>query len=85
MLITILLSTAAALACWLGQGCMVIWSDQVLVVTLFKTVDANDIDLIAEPNYIQIGSGKSKTKNDSIEAIIPAVGIIKTTGEKKSA
>jgi hypothetical protein len=49
-------------------GCMVIWTDQAFVATIFKTVDANDIELIAEPNYIQIGSGQTKTKNDKIKA-----------------
>ncbi len=63
------------------SGCMIIWSDDVFVCTVFKAVDANDLDLIAEPNYLQVGSGSSRTKNDKIEAIVPGVGIIKTKGE----
>ena len=38
-------------------------------------VDANDLDIIAEPNYIQIGSGKSRTENDKIKIISPYVVI----------
>ena len=63
------------------QGCMVIWSDEVFVGTLFKVVDANDLELIAEPNYLQIGSGHSKTKNDKIKgtAIIGGVPVVVET------
>ena len=50
------------------SGCMVIWSDDVFIGTLFKEVDANDLDMIAEPNYLQIGSGDSETYNDKISA-----------------
>ena len=49
-------------------GCMMLWHNDVLIVTLFKEVDANDLDMIAEPNYLQIGSGVSKTKNDNLKA-----------------
>jgi hypothetical protein len=56
---------------------MVIWTDDVFIGTLLKTVDANDIDLIAEPNYIQIGSGKSRTRNDNATILTPAV-VVKT-------
>lgn len=49
------------------SGCMVFWTDQVFVLSLFKTVDANDIDVIVEPNYVQIGSGSSRTNNDDIK------------------
>jgi len=49
------------------SGCMVFWTDQVFVLSLFKTVDANDIDIIVEPNYVQIGSGTSKTRNDNLK------------------
>jgi hypothetical protein len=63
-LITILL----AVLIFVLSGCMIIWSDQVFVATFMKTVDANDLDIIAEPNYVQIGSGQTKTKNDKIKA-----------------
>jgi hypothetical protein len=68
---------AIALICvmMLIPGCMVIWTDQAFVATIFKTVDANDIELIAEPDYIQIGSGQTKTKNDNVTVISPAGGI----------
>jgi hypothetical protein len=51
------------------SGCMVIWTDQAFVYTFAKTVDANDLGLIAEPNYVQIGSGQTKTKNNKVKAI----------------
>lgn len=64
------------LVMWLVLGgCMVIWTDDVFIGTMFKAVDANDIELIAEPNYLQIGSGVSKTTNDKIRVITPGVGV----------
>jgi len=63
--ITLIAIMIVALAC---NGCMVIWHDNVFVCTLFKTVDANDLDMIADPNYIQIGSGSSRTNNDKVKA-----------------
>ena len=68
----------------LSGGCTVIWTDDLFVGTLFKTVDANDLDIIAEPNYIQIGSGQTKTKNDKVKAsvIISGVPVILETGDK---
>ena len=59
------------------SGCMVIWSDEVFIGTLFKTVDANDLNIIAEPNYIQIGSGQSKSDNDNIKVTTP-YGVVET-------
>ena len=79
----ILTIATALLACCLGTGCMLIWHDDVLVVTLFKTVDANDIGLIAEPNYIQIGSGKGKTSNDKLKASA-LVGVVPVVIETES-
>jgi hypothetical protein len=67
-----------AFSIFMSYGCTVIWTDDVFIGTLFKTVDANDIELIAEPDYLQIGSGHSRTENDKIEAIIPGVGVIKS-------
>ena len=55
------------LASFLFSGCMVIWTDDVFIGTVFKSVDANDIDMISEPNYLQIGSGNSRTRNDNIK------------------
>lgn len=70
----------ATLLCGMATvGCTVIWTDDVFIGTLFKSVDANDIELIAEPNYLQIGSGHSKTSNDSVRIITPSVII--ETGE----
>ena len=57
--------------------CMVIWTDQAFVYTFAKTVDANDLDIIAEPNYVQIGSGQTKTRNDKVKAIT-TIGIIES-------
>ncbi len=67
--------------CWMVSmvgGCMVIWGNDVFVATLFKTVDANDLDIIAEPNYFQIGSGDSETENDSVKlkALVGGVPVI---------
>jgi len=56
-------------------GCTVIWHDDVFIGTLFKEVDANDLDMIAEPNYLQIGSGDSRTKNDKIKASTVVGGV----------
>jgi hypothetical protein len=64
----------AALNC---AGCMVIWSDDVFIATMFKVVDANDLYVISEPNYLEIGSGVSKTKNDKLKAVTP-YGIVET-------
>jgi len=50
------------------SGCLVIWTDDVLIVTAFKTVDANDLNVFADPNQTRIGSGTTKTKNDKIKA-----------------
>ena len=52
-------------------GCLVIWTDQAFILSFAKTADANDLDMIAEPNYLQIGSGQTRTKNDPIKAITP--------------
>jgi hypothetical protein len=49
------------------SGCLVIWHDNVLVVTFMKTADANDISMIAEPNYLEIGGSRGKTENDKIK------------------
>jgi len=59
------------LAFCLIPGCMIIWTDQVFVTTLFKTVDADDLGIIAEPNYTQVGSSRAKTKNDRVKVIVP--------------
>jgi hypothetical protein len=59
------------------QGCMVILSDDVFVCTIGKVVDANDLYMISDPNYLEIGSGESRTKNDKItgKAIIGGVPV----------
>ncbi len=62
----------------LVMGCTVIWHDDVFIGTLFKEVDANDLDMIAEPNYLQIGSGNSKSRNDKVKVIVPPYGMIET-------
>ena len=49
-------------------GCLVIWSDDVFIASVGKVVDANDLYMISEPNYIEIGSGESETINDKIKA-----------------
>jgi hypothetical protein len=56
---------------------MVIWTDQVFVATAFKTVEAKDLGLVADPNSTRIGSGQTKTENDKIKAITP-YGIVET-------
>lgn len=66
----LLFASALSFVCMVS-GCMVIWSDDVFVATMFKVVDANDLDLISEPNYLQIGSGLSRTKNDKIKVATP--------------
>ena len=60
-------------------GCTVIWSDDVFVGTLFKNFDASQLEMISEPNYLQIGSDTLKTKNTPIQVITPAVVV--GTGE----
>ncbi len=55
------------------SGCTLIWSDDVFVATLLKKYDAFDIEMIAEPNYLQIGAGILKTRNSSVSVITPAV------------
>ena len=78
LLMILLLIAVCFILGMLCSGCMVIWTDQAFVYTCFKTVDANDLDIIAEPNYVQIGSGQTKTQNDSIKAsaIIGGVPIV---------
>jgi hypothetical protein len=61
-------------------GCTVIWSDDVFVATFLKKYDASQLEMIAEPNYLQIGAGTLKTKNTSVNVITPA-GIIVGTGD----
>jgi hypothetical protein len=62
------------LIAWIGMsifmcyGCLIIKTDHVFIATLFKTVDANDLDMVVEPDSTAIGSGVSRTKNDSIKA-----------------
>jgi hypothetical protein len=56
----------AAMIFWFS-GCMIFWTDQVFVLSLFKTIDANEVEVIVEPNYVQIGSGNSRTNNDTIK------------------
>lgn len=53
---------------FMNYGCMVIWTDDVFIGTVLKVVDANDLYMISEPNYLEIGSGDSKTENDKIKA-----------------
>ena len=75
-LIIILVVILAAIVFCIS-GCMVIWTDDVFIATAFKTVDANDIALVADPNGTKIGSGVSKTQNDKIKAITP-YGVLET-------
>jgi hypothetical protein len=49
-------------------GCLVIWTDDVFIATVGKVVDANDLYMISDPCYLEIGSGESRTKNDKIKA-----------------
>lgn len=56
------------IACVCCNGCMVIWSDDVFIGTMFKSVDANNLEFISEPNLLQICSGNSRTDNDEIKA-----------------
>ena len=74
-LLTILLLIAVCFILGMLQGCMVIWTEQAFVYTFAKTVDANDLGIIAEPNYIQIGSGQSRTTNDNVKASAIVGGI----------
>ena len=60
-------------------GCTVIWSDDVFVCTFLKKYDATQIEMIAEPNYLQIGAGALKTKNSSVSVITP--GVVVGTGD----
>ena len=60
-------------------GCMVIWSDHVFVASLFKSVDADKLGIVAEPNSTQLGSSTVKTKNDRMRVIVPPY--ILETGE----
>lgn len=55
------------------SGCTLIWSNDVLVVTFLKKYDATAIEMIAEPNYLQIGANTLKTDNTSVTVITPAV------------
>ena len=57
------------------SGCLVIWTDEVFVGTLFKEVDANNLDMIAEPNHLEIGSGDSETRNNDISATAIVGGV----------
>ena len=60
------------------SGCMVIATDTVFIGTLFKTVDANDINLVADANSTRIGSGVTSTTNDKLKVITPAlIGVTK--------
>ncbi len=64
---TLLILILACTGCLFLTGCMVIWSDHVFIATLFKVVDANNLEMISEPNYLQIVSGDSETRNDNIK------------------
>jgi len=60
------------------SGCMIIKTKDVFVYTFAKTVDAQDLGIIADPNETKIGSGITKTKNDSVKAsaIIGGVPVV---------
>ena len=67
---------AAVLLIWITvaiTGCMVIWTDHAFIATAFKTVDANDIAVVADPNGTKIGSGVSRTENDKLKVITPGL------------
>ncbi len=58
--------------CFLISGCFVLWTDDVFLGTLFKEVETKDVELIAEPNYIQMGGAVVKSKNNEIGVYTPA-------------
>lgn len=67
------------------SGCMVIWTDQVFIATIFKTVETKELGLIVDPNRTQIGSGQTTTENDKIKASAIIGGIpvsLETTNGK---
>jgi hypothetical protein len=72
-LINICIAIFLSILLFLSSGCLVIWSDDVFVGTLLKNVDAGDIEMIAEPNYLQMGSSTLKSTNDKITVATPAV------------
>jgi hypothetical protein len=75
------MKTLIILSCLFFSGCSVLWTDYIFVGTLFKNFDANDVEMIADPNYVQIGGSIIKSKNDSIKVITPSV--ILETGNNK--
>jgi hypothetical protein len=76
MTLKILVVVVALVIIHLLAGCTVVWSDDVFVATFLKKYDATALEMIAEPNYLQIGAGVLKTKNTSVTIITPAgVGI----------
>ncbi len=58
-------------------GCTLFWTDQALIVTWFKEIDANGAGVVVDPNSTRIGSGQSKTNNNSTEVWTPW-GIMKS-------
>ena len=69
------------LAFFVLPGCMVIWTNHVFMASLFKSVDANKLGIVADPNSTQLGSSIVKTKNDRIKVVTP-FGIGETGGSK---
>jgi len=61
-------------------GCGIIWTDDVFILTILKNVGATEIEMISEPDYLQIGSGTYKSKNDKVNVVTPT-GVIIGTGE----
>ena len=80
MALKILIAVFAVVIITLLAGCTVIWNDDVFVMTFLKKYDATAIEMIAEPNYLQIGANTLKTKNSSVNVITPA-GVIVGTGD----
>lgn len=53
-------------------GCSLIWTDDIFLCTWFKEVDAANIEMISEPNYLQMGSGILRSKSKSIKIVTPS-------------
>jgi hypothetical protein len=78
------LAIAAFVAALFCGGCMVIKTDHAFIYTFMKNVDTETLALVADPNSTKIGSGQTKTSNDSIKAsaIVGGMPVIIETDKK---
>lgn len=75
MALKILVVILILLVTHIVSGCGMLWKGDLLIVTIGKKFDLKDVELISEPNYLQIGSEVYKSESKDVKLITPAVGI----------